>query len=122
VDNIFVQSLDGSPGHQITKFTSQHNAVFQWSQDGKTLAVARTQDIPTGSDTQILPPTAALYHSLTFSPDGNYVYFSKAGISSQSECDLYRTPVLGGTPQLILRDLDTGITFSPDGRRICSRQ
>jgi Tol biopolymer transport system component len=45
VDNIFVQPLDGSPGHQITNFTSQHIAEFQWSPDGKTLAVARTQNI-----------------------------------------------------------------------------
>ena len=76
------------------------------------------RNIPTSSDTQIVPPAAAAYLSLTFSPDGNYVYFRKAGISTQSEWDLYRTPVLGGTPQLILRDLDTGITFSPDGHRI----
>jgi eukaryotic-like serine/threonine-protein kinase len=76
------------------------------------------RNIPTGSDTQILSPTAAVYRSLTFSPDGNYIYFCKAGISTQSEWDLYRTPVLGGTPQLILRDLDTGIAFSPDGHRI----
>ena len=76
------------------------------------------RNVPTGSDTQILPPAAAVYHALTFSPDGNYIYFSKAGISTQSEWDLYRTPVLGGTPQLILRDLDTGIAFSPDGHRI----
>jgi Tol biopolymer transport system component len=74
--------------------------------------------VPTGSDTQIVPPAAAVYHTLTFSPDGNYVYFRKAGIGTLSEWDLYRTPVLGGTPQLILRDLDTGITFSPDGHRI----
>ena len=76
------------------------------------------RNVPTGSDTQIVPPTAAVYRSLIFSPDGNYVYFRKAGISTQSEWDLYRTPVLGGTPQLLLRDLDSGITFSPDGHRI----
>lgn len=44
VDYIFVQPLDGSPGHQITNFTSQHIAEFQWAPDGKTLAVARAQD------------------------------------------------------------------------------
>ncbi|HET6930832.1 MAG TPA: protein kinase [Candidatus Acidoferrum sp.] len=76
------------------------------------------RNVPTGSDTQILAPAAAVYRSLTFSPDGNYIYFSKAGIGTQSEWDMYRTPVLGGTPQLIVRDLDTGITFSPDGHRI----
>jgi eukaryotic-like serine/threonine-protein kinase len=76
------------------------------------------RNVPTGSDTQIVPPAAAVYRTLIFSPDGNYVYFRKAGLGTQSEWDLYRTPVLGGTPQLILRDLDTGITFSPDGHRL----
>ena len=76
------------------------------------------RNVPTSSDTQIVPPAAAIYRSLIFSPDGNYVYFRKAGIGTQSEWDLYRTPVLGGTPQVLVRDLDTGITFSPDGRRI----
>ncbi|HVR27774.1 MAG TPA: protein kinase [Candidatus Polarisedimenticolia bacterium] len=76
------------------------------------------RNVPTGSDTQIVPPAAAVYRTLIFSPDGNYVYFRKAGLGTQSEWDLYRTPVLGGTPQLLLRDLDTGIAFSPDGHRI----
>lgn len=44
VDNIWVQPLDGSPGRQITNFPSEHIAEFQWSPDGKTLAVARTHD------------------------------------------------------------------------------
>jgi WD40 repeat protein len=43
VDNIFVQPLDGSSGHQITNFTSEHIVEFRWSPDGKTLAVARAQ-------------------------------------------------------------------------------
>lgn len=43
-DNIWVQLLDGSPGHQITHFTSGEiagsgQAGFGWSPDGKTLAV-----------------------------------------------------------------------------------
>ncbi|MGB6250059.1 MAG: protein kinase [Terriglobales bacterium] len=76
------------------------------------------RNVPTGSDTQIVPPAAAVYRSLAFSPDGNYVYFRKAGIGTQSEWDLYRTPVLGGTPQVIVRDIDTGISFSPDGHRM----
>jgi len=76
------------------------------------------RNVPTASDTQIVSPAAVTYRSLTFSPDGNYVYFRKAGINTQSEWDLYRSPVLGGSPQLMVRDVDTNITFSPDGRRI----
>ena len=76
------------------------------------------RNVPTGSDTRIVPPASAVYRTLSFSPDGNYVYFRKAGVGSQSEWDLYRTPVLGGTPQVIVRDLDSNISFSPDGHRI----
>jgi Tol biopolymer transport system component len=44
VDNIFVQPLDGSPGHQITNFTTDNIAEFRWSPDGETLAVTRTHN------------------------------------------------------------------------------
>src|SRR5271154_1908805 len=87
-------------------------------QDDNGLQSLWLRNVPTGSDTQILAPAAAIYAGLAFSPDGNYVYFKKAGIGTQSEWDLYRTPVLGGSPQIIVRDVDTGITFSPDGHRI----
>ena len=87
-------------------------------QDDNGLQSLWLRNVPTGSDTQIVAPAAAVYKSLIFSPDGNYVYFRKAGIGTQSEWDLYRTPVLGGAPKIIVRDTDTGITFSPDGQRI----
>src|SRR5271163_2656074 len=76
------------------------------------------RNVPTGSDTQIVAPVAAAYGGLAFSPDGNYVYFKKAGIGTQTEWDLYRTPVLGGAPQKIVNDVDSNITFSPDGHRM----
>ena len=87
-------------------------------QDDNGLDSLWLRNVPTGSDTQIVAPAAASYAALAFSPDGNYVYFKKAGIGTQSAWDLYRTPVLGGTPQKIVNDVDSNITFSPDGRRI----
>jgi len=36
-----VQPLDGSPGRQITNFKSGEFRTFNWSPDGKTLAVMR---------------------------------------------------------------------------------
>jgi eukaryotic-like serine/threonine-protein kinase len=76
------------------------------------------RNVPTGSDTQIFPPAPTQYQSLSFSPDGNYVYFRKAINSAQTEWNLYRAPVLGGTPQISVRDIDSDIAFSPDGNRI----
>src|SRR5215469_12638078 len=36
------------------------------------------RNVPTGSDTQVIAPSAADYESLAFSPDENYIYFRKA--------------------------------------------
>ena len=76
------------------------------------------RNIPTGSDTQVLPLSASLYRSLVFSPDGNYVYYREATNKLGGTFNLYRVPVLGGTPQLLVKDIDTGVTFSPDGSRM----
>jgi len=74
------------------------------------------RNIATGSDTQVVRPTAAHYRRLAFSPDANYLYFSSK--AANNEWDLFRVPVLGGTPQLVARGVQTQVTFSPDGQRI----
>jgi serine/threonine protein kinase/Tol biopolymer transport system component len=76
------------------------------------------RNVPTASDTQVIPPSASTYRSLAFSPDGNYVYFRKALNAINSDYNLYRAPVLGGTPQTVVRDVDSDIAFSPDGKRM----
>ncbi|MGB0035850.1 MAG: protein kinase [Candidatus Acidiferrales bacterium] len=73
--------------------------------------------VPTNSDTQVVAPADAIYTDLDFSPDGNYIYFIKAEGAVQSVRDLFRAPVLGGAPQLVVRDIDSGISFSSDGKR-----
>ncbi|MGH9594019.1 MAG: hypothetical protein ACRD5L_13075, partial [Bryobacteraceae bacterium] len=76
------------------------------------------RNIPTNSDTQIIAPAPVLYQDLAFSPDGNYLFFRSAANATQTLKNLYRAPVLGGSPRLIVRDIDTNISFSPDGSRI----
>jgi eukaryotic-like serine/threonine-protein kinase len=76
------------------------------------------RNVPTASDTQIIPPSASTYRSLAFSPDGNYIYFRKAQNAVNNDYNLYRAPVLGGTPQTVVHDIDSDIGFSPDGKRI----
>lgn len=76
------------------------------------------RNIPTSSDTQVIPPAPASYKSLAFSPDGNYLYFIKAADATNTHFDLYRAPVLGGVPQTVVRGIDSDITFSPDGHRL----
>ncbi len=74
--------------------------------------------IPTASNTQIAPGIAGQYIGLGFSPDANYVYFSRYESSRQGIGMLYRVPVLGGTPKLLVTDIDTGFSISPDGNTV----
>jgi len=41
VSNIWIQPVDGSPARQLTDFTSDRIFSFDWSRDGKWLALAR---------------------------------------------------------------------------------
>jgi len=41
VDNVWVQPVEGTPGHQITHFTSEQILSFHWSPDGKKLGILR---------------------------------------------------------------------------------
>jgi serine/threonine protein kinase len=59
------------------------------------------RNVPTGSDTQVVPPSPSHYESLAFSPDGNYIYFRKAENATQVYYNLYRSPIFGGTPQTV---------------------
>jgi serine/threonine protein kinase len=86
--------------------------------DDKGLQSLWLRNVPTGSDTQVIPPSASHYESLAFSPDGNYIYFRKAQNALEEYFNLYRSPILGGNPQTVVRDIDSDVAFSPDGLRI----
>ena len=89
--------------------------LSELNDEGKTSLWLR--HVPTNSDTQVIAPAEAIYTDLLFSPDGNYIYFIKAEAATQDVRDLFRAPVLGGPPQLVIHDIDSGISFSSDGKR-----
>jgi serine/threonine protein kinase len=70
--------------------------------------------IATGSDKEIVPSNAGDISNLTFTPDGNRIYFVRG---TDSDVVLETVPVLGGPPKQVLHDIDTSATFSPDGQR-----
>lgn len=66
---------------------------------------------------QLVPPTAFIYTGTAFSPDGNFVYYSGYP-TNENTGTLYRVPVLGGVPQRLIDDIDSDVTFSPDGSQL----
>jgi serine/threonine protein kinase len=75
------------------------------------------RNIPTGSDTQVLPASGQSFASLVFSPDGNSFYFRETA-GGAAAFNLFRVPLLGGSPTLIAKDVDGGPVFSPNGKSI----
>jgi serine/threonine protein kinase len=110
---------------QITNTGKSVNAAI--SPDGKYVVSAIAdnglqsvwlRNIPSSSDTQVLPPVPRNYRGFSFSRDGNYIYFSRTENTVETVRFIYRIPVLGGEPQVVARDVDSNITFSPDGKLI----
>ena len=76
------------------------------------------RNVPTNSDTQVVPPSDDIYRALQFSPDGNFIYFVKDQKGEKGIYSLYRAPVLGGTPERVVHDVGGNVSFSPDRRQI----
>jgi serine/threonine protein kinase len=75
------------------------------------------RQVATGSDVQVLPPDVVDFRGLTYSPDGNYIYFTRSDKSNPNYNYLWQMPALGGAPRQLLRDVDSPVAFSPDGRQ-----
>jgi eukaryotic-like serine/threonine-protein kinase len=85
-------------------------------QDGEKQSL-NVRQVATGSEVQVLPPDVVNFRGLTYSPDGNYIDFTRSDKSNRNYSYLWQMPALGGTPRQLVRDIDTPIAFSPDGRQ-----
>jgi serine/threonine protein kinase len=74
--------------------------------------------VATGSDVQVLAPDIAVFNGVSFSRDGNYLYCIRSDKNTRNYSYLYQMPSLGGTATQIVRDVDSGVSFSPDGKQI----
>jgi serine/threonine protein kinase len=76
------------------------------------------RQVATTSNVETIPATSDYrYVGLTFSPDGNYVYYVIHRPHSPYN-ELWTLPVLGGSPRKLVDDVDSAVTFSPDGSQV----
>lgn len=108
-------------GRYLTYSIDDHGLQSLWVQN-----VASPQSIV------IVPPAKVRYVGLTFSTDGNFVYYTQHKVPeevtehswlpiSSAQTDqgaLFEIPVLGGTPRLIVDRISSRVGFSPDGRHM----
>lgn len=97
------------------------------SPDGKLLAYAKNESGRQSlwisqtqfreSEMRLTEPTAeATFAGLSFTPDGNKIYFLLAP-KNNSVKQLDAISILGGQPIVVLDDVDSAPAFAPDGRR-----
>ncbi|MGH9908502.1 MAG: protein kinase domain-containing protein [Pyrinomonadaceae bacterium] len=113
---------------RLTKMTFAGNVVaadVAVSPDGKYVVYAVQEgqqqslwvkQVATSSNVQIVSPTAVTYYGLTFSLDGNYVYYSiveRGGLPV-----LYRVPALGGPGRRLIENAYAPVSLSPDAGRL----
>jgi eukaryotic-like serine/threonine-protein kinase len=112
---------------QFTRVTSFGNAYLAAiSPDGKyvvhvkdegnkqSLLMRQTNET---HDIEILPPAETRFQGISVSPDNRRVYYT-VWEANKSESSLYRMPLSGGSPQRLPVDIDSAVSFAPDGEKI----
>ncbi|HEX7078159.1 MAG TPA: protein kinase [Candidatus Eisenbacteria bacterium] len=98
------------------------------SPDGRYLAFVtgpfghrsvKVRQVATGSDVDIVSDRSDEPRGLRFSNDGDYLYFLGRDPDSPNYSALFQVPSLGGSPTKRLFDVDTRVSFAPDGKRVC---
>lgn len=98
---------------QLQAVSPDGKYVVQVVEDGGQQSLWMCQSA-TSSSVQIVPPVEGDYRGVTFSHDGNYVYYSLYLTRPNQIGEIFRIPVLGGIPQKIIEDADSGLALSPD--------
>jgi DNA-binding winged helix-turn-helix (wHTH) protein/Tol biopolymer transport system component len=119
---------------QISKLTDDGTAErLAISPDGRYVAYAvrdaeeyglRIRHVDTRSDVEILMPDSdrERFLGLTFSLDGNYIYYVQSSKEITSYNFLYKVPVLGGSALLLGKYADTRPSFSPNAQEFAFTQ
>src|SRR5262245_2667281 len=96
------------------------------SPDGKYVAHVKSdagqqslwlRQVATTSDTQIVTPSLQSYFGITFSKDGDYIYYA-LGEPNNPALTLYQVPTLGGASRKVIENVSSPVSLSKDGTRL----
>jgi Tol biopolymer transport system component len=112
---------------EITQLTTARRPVTATiSPDGRYVAYASVEQTEeslwvaqiAGGEVQIIPPARVHYVGLTFSRDGDFLYFVQSEARNDWLEILYRMPALGGPAQRLITEVASAVSLSPDGKQL----
>ena len=75
------------------------------------------REVASGNELQLLAPNTVNFSGLEFSPDGALIYLIRSERTNPSFSYLCTIPSAGGPGDQLIRDADSPVSFSPDGKR-----
>ena len=111
----------------IARITASGNVIDAIiSSDGKYLAYVESlggrqslwlRQVGGTRPIELVQPSQIGFWGIAFSHDGQSVYYG-AKTSAQPNGALFQIPTLGGASRQVLTDIDSPVTFSPDGSKL----
>ena len=114
--NLHLDRLTHTGQSRLPALSSDGRYVAYVQDDAKSSSLWVRQTA-SGSQVQIVAPADAFYRGLTFSRDNNYLYYVVYE-KGQTFGALYQISLLGGVARQIIHDIDSPVTFSPDGQQL----
>jgi serine/threonine protein kinase len=97
------------------------------SPDGKYVAHVKSdaglqslwlRQVATPSDKEIVPPSLENYYGITFSKDGNFIYYVQGVFTNPGSRTLYQVSTLGGASRKVIESVSSPVSVSQDGMRL----
>jgi serine/threonine protein kinase len=114
------QSIKMTPltnaGQSVCAAISPDGKLFAHAEKRNGLQELLTTNVANSGTSVVVPPGDYVYRGITFSRDGNYLYFTRS-VGNSDVAALYQVALPGGSPRKLLDNVDSPISFSPTGDR-----
>ena len=115
--NISIRPLTEDGQVDFASISSDGRLVAYGRREGE--GSLRVKQVASGSEVTVVPPQSGRFgFGLTFTLDGNYLYYGHSDPANPKDFNLYSVPSLGGPSRQIVSDIASAAAFSPDGKRI----
>jgi len=110
-------STDGNVGSAVI---SPDGANVIYAKGRKGTQSVWLRQLQSSTNVQIIPPSENWYFGFAISPDGQTLYFARVQQDPEDgqQADIYRIPILGGVPTMIVSQAQGSISLSADGEKI----